>query len=270
MEIKKHHEKIVKIMSEVTFLIPVRIDTPIRMANLEAMVMFYHDIFKNSSFIILEADIVSRLDGKFKSDRILHLFISDNNRIFHRTKYINIMLGRVITPLAAVWDADAICPINQIIDAADILQNSEDVMVYPYDGVFWSVGIALSELFRQHLDLKLLTDYPQPRSLMCGYHSVGGAYIVHVSRYRKCGWENEYFKGWGPEDAERYVRLEILGNTPSRVNGHLFHLYHPRGVNSGMSDKELAKGTKKEYCNICSMNQLELKEYINGWEWIKR
>ena len=98
---------------------------------------------------------------------------------------------------------------------------------------------------------------------------MGGAYLVDVLRYRKYGWENEYFLGWGPEDAERYTRLEILGQKPCRVDGHLYHLFHPRGVNSGMSDKVLAKSTKKEYCKVCSLSPEELKKYIKSWKWIE-
>lgn len=256
-------------MIDVTFVIPVRIDSPARLANLIAVVSYYQRTFQESSFIILEADADSRLKGVFSSDRIKHIFIQDGNKIFHRTKYINRMFKEVSTPIAAVWDTDAVCPEKQIIDAVGMLRRPEAVMVYPYDGIFWSVGMAFSELFRQKLDLGLLTDCPQPRSLMCGYHSVGGAFLVDVEKYRDCGWENEYFEGWGPEDAERYARLEILGYRPDRVEGQLYHLYHPRGINSGMSDSELAKSTKKEYCKVCSMNRDELKDYVKGWPWTR-
>lgn len=256
-------------MKDVTFIIPVRIDSSARLANLIAVISYYKKIFEDSSFIILEADKESKLKGIFNSDRIEHIFLHDSNKILHRTRYINKMLQHAPTAIAAVWDADAICPPCQIIDAVTKLKNTQSTMVYPYDGVFWSVGMAFSELFRQKLDLDILTSYPQLRSLMCGYHSVGGAYIVDIDRYHSCGWENEYFEGWGPEDAERFARLEILGRKPIRVDGHLYHLHHPRGINSGMSDVDLAKNTKKEYCKVCSMNQDELINYIDGWTWIK-
>ena len=148
-------------MSDVTFIIPVRIDSPIRLANLLSVVLYYHNIFKTSSFIILEADVESKLYGQFTSDRIKYHFFCDTNKIFHRTKYINMMLDCVNTSISAVWDADAICSSSQILDSVEMLRKSKAVMVYPYNGIFWSVGIAFSELFRQNLDLRFLIDYPQ-------------------------------------------------------------------------------------------------------------
>ena len=34
------------------------------------------------------------------------------------------------------------------------------------------------------------------------------------------------FVGYGPEDAERKIRLEILQYKNKNVNGHLFHIEH--------------------------------------------
>lgn len=253
--------------TDITFLIPVRIDSPCRLANLIAVVSYYLKAYDEANFIVLEADDESKLTNAFQSERVEHIFVRDCNRIFHRTKYINMLLKRATTQIAAVWDCDAMCGVGQILEASSILKTTGLPLAYPYDGVFWSVGEAWSGLFRKTLDLSLLTDAPQPRALMCGYHSVGGAYLVDIEKYRQYGWENEHFAGWGPEDAERYTRLEILGQKPMRTRGHLYHLNHPRGVNSGMSDSGLAKSTKKEYCKVCSMTAGELKEYIEGWEW---
>jgi hypothetical protein len=62
-----------------------------------------------------------------------------------------------------------------------------------------------------------------------GRSSVGGAFIVNKQRYLKGGGENENFYGWGPEDAERLKRMEILEEPTQRIEGPLFHLHHPRG-----------------------------------------
>ena len=102
----------------------------------------------------------------------------------------------------------------------------------------------------------LLGSYSQPLYLMCSYYSVGGAFLVDVEEYRRCGWENEHFAGWGPEDAERYRRLLILGEQHSRIAGSLYHLYHTRGVNSGDYDKKLAMDTKKEYVHVKTIADL--------------
>jgi len=178
------------------------------------------------------------------------------------------MLRMVETKLAAIWDVDVICSESQIFKAAELLCLNNQVLVYPFDGKLWCINASFSELFRKRLDLSILSDFSQNKYLMCGYYSVGGAFLVNVKEYRKCGWENENFLGWGPEDAERFKRVEILsGFTPLRVDGELFHLFHSRGINSGPFDESLAFSTKREYCKVCSMTKDELLKYVKSWNW---
>ncbi len=40
--------------------------------------------------------------------------------------------------------------------------------------------------------------------------------------------------------------MEILEEKPERISGSLYHLYHPRRVNSGDFDEKLALETKKD------------------------
>lgn len=256
-------------MKDITFIIPVRIDSYHRLCNLLSVVRYYLSTIPDTIFIIVEGDSISRIKGIPDNNRCKCIFIKDRNPIFHRTRYVNEMFRIIDTKFAAVWDADAIGEVSNIEQAVDLLKNNGAVMSYPYNGIFWSIGQWHSEIFCDTLDLNVLTRYPQPKSLMCGYHSVGGAFIVDVELYRKYGWENEYFCGWGPEDAERFARLEILGHPPLRVDSELYHLYHPRGINSGSVDHELSYLTKKEYAKVCSMTPKELEMYISEWEWIK-
>ena len=64
-----------------------------------------------------------------------------------------------------------------------------------------------------------IKNYPHEKStepiyeyvLAHGPNSVGGAFLVNKNVYIKYGGENQHFYGWGPEDAERCKRMEILG-----------------------------------------------------------
>ena len=104
---------------------------------------------------------------------------------------------------------------------------------------------------------------------MFGYISVGGAYLCNIERYKLYGWENEYFIGWGPEDYERFMRLDIFGKKPLQIKGVIHHLNHPRGGNSGNFFKHVILETKREYCKICAMMPDELRQYVDTWPWIK-
>lgn len=252
----------------ITFILPVRIDSEYRLNNLRSVLNFYVEN-PNFHFLIIEADSEYRLlPMDYKYDNVDYHFVSDDNPIFHRTKYINQMLGIVETKIAAIWDVDVICSESQIFNAAEMLRQTNQSLVYPFDGRLWCINASFSELFREKLDLSILSDFSQNKYLMCGYYSVGGAFLVNVEEYRKYGWENENFLGWGPEDAERCKRVEILtGTKPFRVSGELYHLFHPRGINSGPFDENLAYSTKREYCKVCSMTKDELLKYVESWNW---
>ena len=92
-------------------------------------------------------------------------------------------------------------------------------------------------------------------------------FIVNKHKYLKAGGENENFYGWGPEDAERFKRMEILEGAVERVDGPLFHLHHPRGINSTFGNDERDKKNLFEFIKICRMNTRQIKKYIETWEW---
>lgn len=255
-------------LSQLTFCIPVRIDSDYRLRNLLTMLSFYSRHIR-ANYIILEADAKQRIKDLPPVKGLCYKFISDTARIFHRTRYINQMLRNTTTPFAAIWDTDAIAPVSQLKQAYAALQKNESTMIYPYDGRFCQVDYFHSALFCRNKQIKILTSDYMPRAFIAGYYSVGGAFLVNVQAYKSYGWENEHFIGWGPEDVERYHRMEILGERPSRINGMLYHLFHTRGVNSGDFDPNLAVSTKREYIHVCSMMPDELRAYMNTWEWIK-
>lgn len=254
-------------LSDLTFCIPVRIDSAERKRNLMTVLRFYSAI-TDAQFIVLEAGSEPSASEVGEIRNTKYVFIEDNNRIFHRTCYINKMLSMCRTPFAAVWDTDAMIPVSQLSDAMRILKEGDFIMAYPYDGTFLMVSDYFSHKFSETLDIRILTEYAQNSTVAASYHSVGGAFIVDIERYRATGAENEHFTGWGPEDVERYRRLEILGNRPARTQGSVYHMSHPRGLNSGDNDTITMTATKSELFKVCSMEKEQLMEYILTWEWI--
>ena len=97
--------------------------------------------------------------------------------------------------------------------------------------------------------------------------SCGGVFVVNRETYLRCGGDNERFISWGPEDAERIRRMEILGYSVHWVkDGPLYHLWHPRGKNSGYATEELAFQNRIEFVKVCSMERNELSEDIKLWK----
>ena len=92
--------------------------------------------------------------------------------------------------------------------------------------------------------------------------SVGGAFLVNRVAYLRAGGENEAFYGWGPEDAERVKRLEILELPIARVKGPLYHLDHPRGINSGFDMGERDKRNLEALLATCRRSKAEMLRWL--------
>jgi hypothetical protein len=237
-------------LTDVTFLVPLRIDSPERMENINTLIKFTFLHFR-TNFIVLEADSTPKFNFEYNQEGMHYEFIEDKDEIFHRTKWINRLISLSDTTLVAVWDSDAIAPPEQILNAVDRLRIGEAVLGFPYDGRFYSCDWISCDLFKKLLNIKILLKRISVMKLMHGYHSVGGAFIVNKQKYLTAGGENENFYGWGPEDTERVKRLEILGLPIYYSAGPLFHLCHPLGKNSWFANKGLERDNRQVLQETC-------------------
>ena len=249
--------------ADVTFLIPVRIDTPARSENLNMILQFLDSSF-NTNVLVLEADSKEQsiIPGTVRKE-----FIKDDDPVFHRTRYLNRMTAEAKTPYLAIWDADVIGVPSQLEEGVALLRKREADMVFPYNNYFYSVSAFFKELYiSNHCSLDILIQAKEYMELMHGDWSVGGGFLVNRDAYIEAGMENENFYGWGPEDAERAVRWDTLGYRVKRVDGPLFHLYHPR---KSWFDSEMTEiRNRKEFLKVCAMDKEQLKEYIQDADWM--
>lgn len=237
-------------LADVTFLVPLRIDSPERKENINTLIKYTFLHFK-TNFIVLEADSAPKFNFEVNPEGFYYEFIEDTDEVFHRTKWINRLISLSETPFIAIWDTDAIAPPEQILNAVDKLRLDEAVLSFPYDGRFYSCDRVSCDLFKKLLNIEILLKREPVMKLMHGYHSVGGAFLVNKQKYLDAGGENENFYGWGPEDTERVKRLEIMSFPVYYSHGTLFHLWHPMGKNSWFSNDELERNNRKELQKTC-------------------
>jgi hypothetical protein len=245
----------------VTFVISVRINFPERKRNLYLLLESLRQI-PNSSVIILEADKEPHFECP-TDDFISYYFVEDSDRIFHRTKYRNMLLSMAKTRIVGVWDTDVIIRDSQIIKSISQIQKGS-LMSSPYDGQVYTLSADVSEQYHKNRSISFLMENADTFPQTFGTYIVGGAFMVNKDEYIKAGGENEKFYGWGIEDLERVKRMEILGFPVSRVEGPLFHLYHPRTSWFDNEDTEIRN--RSEFIKVCSMTKQELSNYIETWK----
>lgn len=241
-----------------TIGIPVRIDSEERKANLLTVIKYLAVL--QCRIIVLEADTQSNVRDLCNRNFVEYKFVESQNPVFYRTHYINQLLQMSDTDVVAIWDTDVLVDYDQIVEALQMIQKGFTI-TYPYDGRFIMLSEQLSKQMRHKPDFEYLRNLRMHSFL--GRKLCGGAYLVHKLRYLKCGGENERFTGWGPEDAERLHRVSILGHRVYHIpDGELYHLHHPRGINSNYQSKEDARRMREEFIRICCMSPKELKSYI--------
>lgn len=254
-------------MSDVTIVIPIRVDSDVRIANLKTIIRLYTAL-ENIHFVIREADNYQHLHIE-ENERISYSFCMDDNPMFHFTHYRNEMIKQAKTPIVIVWDADILVPKEQLYRAVDKVRKQQAVLSYPYDGICYSLSSNISDNFRNTLDWKILSKKEKFPTIF-GQLTVGGIFVVNRKKYMDAGMENEYFMGWGPEDIERLKRLTILNLPVLRIEGCIYHLSHPRKFNSGFVDQSQNVSAKKELLRICGMSKDDLLKEISGWSWVHK
>lgn len=251
-------------LTDVTFMIPLRIDSADRLDNVLIVTAFLSKFFK-TNIIVLEADVLPRLDTTKLPEGVKHIFIEDCQQNLHRTYYNNLMIKMAETPIVALYDTDVVMDPQQLLEAVDVLRNSASTIVYPYNGHFRAVDSpALKSFFGDKLDIGILKKHT---SSQYSSKSFGGAVLVHRQTYMACGMENENFFKWGPEDSERVRRMEIMGHVHKRISGPLYHLHHRRGHNSNYSSEAEGTALMSEYLRICNMSKAAMEEEISTWKW---
>lgn len=247
------------ITTDITILIPARIDCSERKQNLDAVLSFFLQQ-THASLIVLEADSESKIILP-QTERLTHVYIKDADPIFHRTRYLNKLMQMAFTDIVGIWDTDVLIPTEQIIASANHITEG-NVMSFPYNGKFIFLNSTKSDVARRDFN-SFHTNYISGSDPVIK-HSVGGAFLVNRSKYLEAGGENEAFYGWGSEDIERVKRMEILELPVNRVEGCLYHLHHPRGINSTSQGDEREIKNLKALLNTCRMNKQQMKDYIEN------
>ena len=211
------------ITSELTIVIPVRMDSKEREENLRA-ILPYLISYTYATILVMEVDEEQKFFLKNTDKRIKYYFQKDTDVIFHYTRYRNELLIRSETNIVAIWDADVFLTVSQLKAGIEWVKKGV-TMCIPYDGRAFYLSPEDSINARKNLYRYINNCEEESLIPLLGRSSVGGVFIINKQRYLQAGGENENIYGWGPEDAERVKRMEILEEPVERVSGPLFHLY---------------------------------------------
>jgi hypothetical protein len=264
-----------KDLKNCTIIIPVLIEHPDRYNNAKTVLNYINKNFETNVFIYEISENESKLDflGDLKNIIIKH-WVEKPEEAFHRTKYLNIMLDDVETPVVANYDIDVIMKPEVYTESVRmIIEEGVDVL-YPYSFGGMTQRKILqtpdihSKIFDNKLDLNYIDENP---SLFLDYYTeYGHCIFFNTNIYRTYGAENENFISYGPEDKERGERFVRLGARVKWNHGNfVYHFEHYRGNDSSTNNPYFIHNQNvHKYMNkMCEDNFLKYEEYYRNPEY---
>ena len=262
-------------LRETTFIIPIKIDHPDRYRNAKIVLNylnqhFYTQVFiyeiSNSGEIQTELNFVKRLENL----KTKH-WVEKIDQSFHRTKYLNIMLNEVQTPVVANYDIDVILsPQNYLTCQEKILSGKAEV-IYPYQ-----FGMGQIQIFPT-FDYKSFegsnynfNNIHQSSEKKENISECGHCVFFKTSTYKKFGGENENFISYGPEDKERMIRFQKLTSSVIWESSEkVYHFEHYRGQDSSENNIHFEHNWRV-FRDLEKMTEQELLSYYRNQDYLKK
>ena len=265
-------------LSQATFIIPVRIESPDRLRNVVTTTAFLMENF-DTNIIIKEVDKepVFQRDAIPLLEEILdfniwqnfnYIFEKSDDPLFHRQRILNEMIMESDTEIVINYDADAILPKESYELAYKGIMDGVYDVVYPYGSGMYQKQVAATDVtvssFLETGDYEFL-------NAVSNDHTSDFGWVQFFRRqvYIDGGMENENFKAYAPEDKERYYRFNMLGYSIGRIENYVYHLEHARGENSWFSNPHM-DDNQMEWVKLSNMTKEQLLQYYSEQEYLKK
>jgi predicted glycosyltransferase involved in capsule biosynthesis len=249
-------------LKDVTFFILIRLDSIQRLENIIAVTNYLCRYFQ-TNLVVWEAS--SYNNGILKSllnRNVIYKFIEDKDPVLHKTKYYNQILLETRTPFFSIWDADAISDKKYIEEAITLLRSGDADVVYPYNGIFLETTDIIRNLFLKKKSMTVLHKNQNKMNFLYDKILYGGAVIIITEKFVWAGMDNEAYYGWGNEDFDRFYRFQTLQLKVHRTDNCLYHLSHPRGLNSKYRSGVFAELSSGELSKTTNSSLNELIGYV--------
>lgn len=227
-------------LEKTTIIIPIKVEHSDRYRNAKTVLEFLNHHFETNVFIYeASSDGETRLDflGSLGNLNIKHWCIQEEES-FHRTKYLNIMLDEVETPVVVNYDIDVILEPQNYLECQNEILEGKSKIIYPYENGNGQIMVLESFNYEGFSDSNYSIDFINSSSEKREHPAeCGHCIFFDTYTYRLWGGENEDFISYGPEDKERMYRFQKLTNSVSwRQGKKVYHFEHYRGNDSWTSN----------------------------------
>ena len=229
-------------MMDLTFLIPIRIETDDRLRNIISSVSY---LLRHIPANVIVKEVSNHPTFKFRAlpeikkyvdtSNLQYFYEESEDPWFCKSKVLNDLIVASNTKVVANYDADCILPLSSYFSAYEAIDSDQVDIVYPYGcGIYqWKAeyNMQIYEEFINSLDISVLD-----KNKTLSNSTIGWTQFINRQKYIDSYMMNENFVSWGCEDDEFYYRMSVLGNRIARIDDYVYHLEHSRTNNSWFSN----------------------------------
>ena len=267
-------------LSQATFIIPIRIESPDRLRNVVTTLAFLIENFDTNIIVkevdkesVFHRDALPILENVLDKENIFtnfnYIFDKSDDPLFHRQRILNEMVMEADTEIVVNYDCDVILPIDSYLSSYERIRNGISDVVYPYGQGNYQKQVEQSDDVVSNF-LESGDYYHLDSASKIHTSDFGWAQFFKRSVYIEGGLENENFKAYAPEDKERHHRFTKMGYHVDRIaDGWVYHLEHTRGENSWFTNPHM-ESNMGEWNKIKQMSREQLKEYYSQQDYLKK
>lgn len=253
-------------MKDLSFIIPIRVDTEDRIDNCLTVLRFLYTHFPESEVLLMEQDSqvrTQRIQEAFPTVR--HDFLLNPDR-FSKSVAVNTGIALSTRSMICMCDTDILLHPEAIRRATQMIRGHIKRVVIPHNRMFLDMSGELKAEIVASLDLekygrvRRFSDAPIRDDLMLRENN-GGIFVADKEVLILEGGLNKKMISYGWEDSEFSRRLDKLGYyTFMLPEFNLVHLDHRRGPDSQIN--EMFNVNRKEFEKISAMSRRALRRYV--------
>lgn len=257
-----------------TFLIPIRIETEDRLRNIISSVSY---LLKHVPAKVFVKEVSHHQTFKFRAipeikkyvdiSNLEYFYEESNEPLFCKSKVLNDLIVTSDTKVVANYDADCILPVSSYYQAYNAINENQVDVVYPYGcGIYqWKAkyDTQIYEEFVKVLDTSVLD-----KNKSLSNSTIGWTQFINRQKYIDSYMMNENFISWGCEDDEFYYRMSVLGNRIGRIDSYVYHLEHSRTHNSWFSNPNF-NSNYQLWNTIKTFDRNQLMRYYESLDYLK-
>jgi len=255
-------------MEQMTFIIPIRVDSKDRLDNCDTVIRYLTGNFPLAEIILVEQDAKPLSAGLAQKYPAIKWHFIEEGGYFRKSNVFNTGLKLATRKFVSFYDADCLLQVEAYRQTLNILRKGKYKLVLPFNYIFVFVSGSIKRAIVASGDpgtygtIKRVSDFTETDELRMAI-MLGGIFFADRDVVVSEGGFNRNMVSYGWEDTEFLARFHNLGYPAYTMRDYsLVHLDHERGPDSRINERY--QDNKLEFYKVMGLSRSALFDYIDA------